>query len=121
MSVRKGKVRSKLLNYFYFFISLFYYFRENLFEVIDIFSVPSIEYCPERRKFAEYVFIFLFIKVVSHTSQGKYHLEDPSGMVELDLSAATFHTGLFTENCVVLIEGNAHSHTHTHTHTHPQL
>jgi DNA polymerase epsilon subunit 2 len=44
---------------------------------------------------------FIYLKLF----QGKYHLEDPSGTVELDLSAATFHTGLFTENCVVLIEG----------------
>jgi DNA polymerase epsilon subunit 2 len=37
--------------------------------------------------------------------QGKFHLEDPTGTIELDLSTTKFHTGLFTENCVVLVEG----------------
>jgi DNA polymerase epsilon subunit 2 len=64
-----------------------------------------------------YSCLFIYLKLF----QGKYHLEDPSGTVELDLSAATFHTGLFTENCVVLIEGMMWSHfcinTHTRTNT----
>ncbi|XP_062501135.1 DNA polymerase epsilon subunit 2-like [Corticium candelabrum] len=37
--------------------------------------------------------------------EGKYFLEDPTGSVELDLSQATFHTGIFTEYCFVLAEG----------------
>jgi DNA polymerase epsilon subunit 2 len=36
---------------------------------------------------------------------GTWHLEDPSGAVELDLSQAKFHTGLYAENCFVLAEG----------------
>lgn len=37
--------------------------------------------------------------------QGKYHLEDPTGKVELDLTNAKFHTGLYTEGVIVLVEG----------------
>ena len=36
---------------------------------------------------------------------GTWHLEDPSGAVELDLSQTKFHTGLYAENCFVLAEG----------------
>ena len=37
--------------------------------------------------------------------EGKFHLEDPSGTVELDISKCVFHTGLFVENSLVLAEG----------------
>lgn len=43
--------------------------------------------------------------MVSNLKEGKYYLEDPSGAVELDLSKAVYHDGLFTENCFVLAEG----------------
>jgi DNA polymerase epsilon subunit 2 len=36
---------------------------------------------------------------------GTWYLEDPSGAVQLDLSVAKFHTGLYAENCFVLAEG----------------
>ena len=38
-------------------------------------------------------------------THGCYYLEDPSGVVKLDLSEAKFHTGLYTENSFVLAEG----------------
>nr|XP_045252302.1 DNA polymerase epsilon subunit 2 isoform X5 [Macaca fascicularis] len=37
--------------------------------------------------------------------QGKFFLEDPTGTVQLDLSKAQFHSGLYTEACFVLAEG----------------
>ena len=37
--------------------------------------------------------------------EGKYHLEDDTGTVKLDLSKTKFHKGLFTYNCVILVEG----------------
>ncbi|XP_068948076.1 DNA polymerase epsilon subunit 2 isoform X4 [Petaurus breviceps papuanus] len=37
--------------------------------------------------------------------QGKYFLEDPTGTVQLNLSKAQFHSGLYTESCFVLAEG----------------
>src|SRR3569832_1098861 len=59
-----------------------------------------------------YVFI-VFVNLLKFQQffLGKYHLEDPSGTVELDLSSATYHTGLFTENCVVFIEGTLNLHS----------
>ena len=37
--------------------------------------------------------------------ESKFHLEDPTGSVELDISQCTFHTGLFVESSIVLAEG----------------
>ncbi|KER27216.1 DNA polymerase epsilon subunit B, partial [Opisthorchis viverrini] len=37
--------------------------------------------------------------------EGIWHLEDPTGIVRLDLKEAVFHEGLFPEGCVVLVEG----------------
>lgn len=42
---------------------------------------------------------------LAQLKEGRVHLEDPSGTVELDLSKCTFHTGLFVENSLVLAEG----------------
>lgn len=38
--------------------------------------------------------------------EGLFWLEDPTGVVKLDLEKALFHTGLYTENCFVLAEGD---------------
>ena len=35
----------------------------------------------------------------------KYHLEDPSGRIELDISEAQFSKGLFTEGSIILAQG----------------
>ncbi|KAL7635547.1 UNVERIFIED_CONTAM: hypothetical protein RMT77_014616 [Armadillidium vulgare] len=46
--------------------------------------------------------------VLGHLTQlveGEYHLEDDTGEVKASLSQAKFHTGLFTQNCFVLVEG----------------
>lgn len=44
--------------------------------------------------------------MISSLQEGKFHLEDPSGSVELDVLATTeFHTGLFTHNVFVIVEG----------------
>lgn len=38
-------------------------------------------------------------------SEGKFVLEDPTGIVELDLSHAQYHGGFFVENTFVLVNG----------------
>lgn len=38
-------------------------------------------------------------------TEGKFHIEDPTGTVELDLTNVKFHSGLFCEGCFVLAEG----------------
>ncbi|XP_073247665.1 DNA polymerase epsilon subunit 2-like [Porites lutea] len=47
----------------------------------------------------------IVLGMMTQIKEGKYFLEDPTGVVELNLRQATFHTGLYTENCFVLAEG----------------
>ena len=47
----------------------------------------------------------IVLGILTRLKEGKVHLEDPSGTVELDLSECVFHTGLFVENSLVLAEG----------------
>eukprot|EP00057_Strongylocentrotus_purpuratus_P034860 XP_796825.2 PREDICTED: DNA polymerase epsilon subunit 2 [Strongylocentrotus purpuratus] len=47
----------------------------------------------------------IVLGMLTQLKEGKFHLEDPTGAVQLDLAKAQFHTGLFTENCFVLAEG----------------
>ncbi|XP_071499868.1 DNA polymerase epsilon subunit 2-like [Diadema antillarum] len=47
----------------------------------------------------------IVLGMLTQLKEGKFYLEDPTGAVQLDLSKAQFHTGLFTENCFVLAEG----------------
>ncbi|CAL8111184.1 unnamed protein product [Orchesella dallaii] len=48
----------------------------------------------------------IILGMITQLVEGKYFLEDTTGSVELDLSEAKFHTGLYTENCFVLAEGH---------------
>ncbi|GAU88733.1 hypothetical protein RvY_01372 [Ramazzottius varieornatus] len=44
--------------------------------------------------------------MISSLQEGKYHLEDPTGAIELDIGVETsFHSGLFVENVFVIVEG----------------
>ena len=47
----------------------------------------------------------IVLGMLTQVTHGKYSLEDPTGAVTLDLSETKFHTGLYTENCFVLVEG----------------
>ncbi|XP_029650945.1 DNA polymerase epsilon subunit 2-like [Octopus sinensis] len=47
----------------------------------------------------------IVLGMLTQLKEGKWYLEDPSGSVLIDLTGASFHTGLFTENCFVLAEG----------------
>ena len=48
----------------------------------------------------------IVLGMLTQIKHGKYSLEDPTGSVDLDMSEAKFHRGLYTENCFVLVEGN---------------
>lgn len=48
----------------------------------------------------------IVLGMLTQMKEGKWFLEDTTGAVQLDLSQANFHTGLFTENCFVLAEGS---------------
>lgn len=43
--------------------------------------------------------------VLSQIEEGTYYLEDLNSHIGLDLSRCNFHQGFFTENCIVLCEG----------------
>jgi DNA polymerase epsilon subunit 2 len=47
----------------------------------------------------------IVLGMLTQLSHGTFSLEDPSGVVKVDLSETKFHTGLYTENCFVLAEG----------------
>lgn len=47
----------------------------------------------------------IVLGMVTKIHEGKLHLEDPTGVVEMDLRETKFQSGLFTENTFVLAEG----------------
>ncbi|XP_028402077.1 DNA polymerase epsilon subunit 2-like [Dendronephthya gigantea] len=47
----------------------------------------------------------IVLGMIAQIKEGKYYLEDCTGVVQVDLSNTKYHTGLFTENCFVLAEG----------------
>eukprot|EP00095_Tigriopus_kingsejongensis_P007588 maker-scaffold417_size177606-snap-gene-0.41 protein:Tk07588 transcript:maker-scaffold417_size177606-snap-gene-0.41-mRNA-1 annotation:"hypothetical protein LOTGIDRAFT_218232" len=47
----------------------------------------------------------IILGMITQVKHGKYSLEDPTGIVSLDLTETKFHTGLYTENSFVLLEG----------------
>jgi len=66
------------------------------------YSLQKIEYLLSSSGLPNKIII---LGMLSQIKEGKYHLEDPTGTVELDMSECEFHVGLFTENCLVLAEG----------------
>lgn len=47
----------------------------------------------------------IVLGLLTQLTEGKYHLEDPTGSVLLDMTQTRYHSGLFTENSFVLAEG----------------
>lgn len=47
----------------------------------------------------------IVLGMLTQIKHGRYSLEDPTGAMDLELSEAKFHRGLYTENCFVLVEG----------------
>lgn len=47
----------------------------------------------------------VILGLLTQLKEGKFFLEDPTGIVQIDLSQTTYHDGLFTECCFVLAEG----------------
>lgn len=44
--------------------------------------------------------------LLTQLKEGKFYIEDMTGIVPLDLKGAQFHSGLFCEGCFVLVEGS---------------
>ncbi|MCL4134923.1 UNVERIFIED_CONTAM: hypothetical protein GTU68_064450, partial [Idotea baltica] len=47
----------------------------------------------------------IVLGLLTQLLEGESHIEDDTGAVKVDLANAKFHTGLFTQNCFVLLEG----------------
>ncbi|KAM3958027.1 DNA polymerase epsilon subunit 2-like [Aphomia sociella] len=47
----------------------------------------------------------IVLGLITQLTEGKFHLEDPTGSVLLDMTETRYHSGLFTENSFVLAEG----------------
>ncbi|XP_061651406.1 DNA polymerase epsilon subunit 2 [Phyllopteryx taeniolatus] len=47
----------------------------------------------------------IVLGMITQLKEGKFYLEDPTGTVELNMSKAQFHNGLYTECSFVLAEG----------------
>ncbi|KAK3591288.1 hypothetical protein CHS0354_004337 [Potamilus streckersoni] len=83
----------------------------------DLFTSPVIGAVPEEsKKFhlkpIEYLLgstvkqgEVIVLGMLTQLKEGKWYLEDLTGSVQINLTKAKFHTGLFTENCFVLAEG----------------
>lgn len=81
----------------------------------DLFSPPAVSAGPHiKQDYYKITQIESLIGTPGHkcifgmlTSmvEGKYHIEDPEAFVEVDISEAQITSGLFTENCMVLAEG----------------
>ncbi|XP_065057553.1 DNA polymerase epsilon subunit 2-like [Rhopilema esculentum] len=67
------------------------------------FELKTLEYLLGSSVALENVII---LGMLTQLKEGKYWLEDPTGVVELDMEKALFHTGLYTESCFVLAEGD---------------
>lgn len=65
------------------------------------FSLKKCEELMSSNKIREAVVLGLLTQVKS----GKIHLEDPTGLVELNLKDAKMHNGVFCEGCYVLAQG----------------
>lgn len=66
------------------------------------FQLRTIEQLQSANAIAEVVVLGLLTQL----TEGRYHIEDPTGTVPLDLSRAQYHSGLYCEGCFVLVEGN---------------
>ncbi len=66
------------------------------------FQLRTIEYLLSSSGLPDKIIV---LGMLTQMKEGKYHLEDPTGVVELDLSQCTFHMGLFVESSLVLAEG----------------
>ena len=66
------------------------------------FQLRSVEYLLSSSGLPDKTIV---LGMLTQLKEGKFHLEDPTGTVELDLSQCVFHTGLFVENSLVLAEG----------------
>ena len=64
--------------------------------------LKSVDFLLGTNTKVENVIVLGMLTMLKH---GIYSLEDVTGSLDLDMSEAKFHKGLYTENCFVLVEG----------------
>ena len=67
------------------------------------FELRTIEYLLGSSSVVDNVIV---LGMLTQMKEGIFWLEDPTGVVKLDLEKTLFHTGMYTENCLVLAEGD---------------
>ncbi|XP_059478569.1 DNA polymerase epsilon subunit 2 [Neocloeon triangulifer] len=77
-------------------------FKPSADDSQEKFKIYPIEHLlSSARKLTKIITMGLF----SQLKVGMFHLEDPTGIIQLDLSETSYHVGLHAENCIVLAEG----------------
>lgn len=66
------------------------------------YTLHSVDYLLSSSGLPDKVIVLGMLSILR---EGKLHLEDPTGTVELDVSQCEFQTGLFVESSIVLAEG----------------
>lgn len=67
------------------------------------FELKTVEFLLGSSSLVQNVIV---LGMLTQIKEGIFWLEDPTGVVKLDLEKALFHTGMYTENCFVLAEGD---------------
>lgn len=66
------------------------------------YALKTVDFLLGTNTKIENVIVLGMLTMLKH---GVYSLEDPTGSLDLDMTEAKFHKGLYTENCFVLVEG----------------
>uniref|UniRef100_A0A915PY53 DNA polymerase II subunit 2 n=1 Tax=Setaria digitata TaxID=48799 RepID=A0A915PY53_9BILA len=73
--------------------------RSSVFEHYELCTVEALLGTPERATNS------VLLGMLTQRSPGVYEIEDLTGAMEVDLSEATFHKGLFADGCIIMLEG----------------
>lgn len=74
--------------------------RSSVFEHFPLSSVEDLLSTPQKGDGV------IILGILSQRDAETYQIEDLTGSIPVDLSKATFHSGLFTDGCIMLLEGN---------------
>ncbi|VDK80783.1 unnamed protein product [Litomosoides sigmodontis] len=73
--------------------------RSSAFEHYQLCSIEALLGAPEKASSS------VLIGMLTQRSPSVYEIEDLTGVIEVDLKEATFHKGLFTDGCIMMLEG----------------
>ncbi|CAF0742937.1 unnamed protein product [Rotaria sordida] len=86
--------------------------RHDVFSQVNLASVSTNKVQKYQLKTIEHLLAagsksekVVLLGMLSQLHETKYDLQDPTGVISLNLDNATFHPGFYFENCFVLVEG----------------